>query len=61
MSRYLKTTCFSLLMDGNTKALPTPPIQKAEGAGLVLTKTEPTDVLWKVSLNLFDSYLGCDP
>lgn len=48
-------------MDGDTRASPTPPTQKAEGAGLVLTKTEPTDVLWKVSLNLFDSYLGCDP
>lgn len=48
-------------MDGDTRASPTPPTQKAEGAGLVLMKTEPTDVLWKVSLNLFDSYLGCDP
>lgn len=34
--------------------------KKAEGDGLVLTKTAPTDVLWKFSLNLFDSYLRCD-
>lgn len=34
--------------------------KKTEGYGLVLTKTDPTDVLWKSSFNLFDSYLCCD-
>jgi len=37
-----------------------PLVKQAGGEGLILAETHPTDVLYKFSLNLSDSYLGCD-
>lgn len=62
-----RSACFALLWMGRWGGECSPhlaeiPVQlkQAAGEGLILTETDPTDVLCKFSLNLSDSYLGCD-